>query len=136
MPMSAEVYAWPEGELLVWTGSASPVAVARVNNARHREQMGWLNSGPTVGGVYTDHLTGMRADVNIDAGFTYDMTLPRIMEAATAVHMEFRYAGVNGSAGYKFWSGRIDAHEVYGGQNSLINFTLAYHANIWSAYGG
>jgi len=136
MGVTAETYAWPEGELLIWTGSAASVGVGRMNNSTHQIVHGWLNAGPSLSGVYTDHLTGKRANVSIAAGFTYDTELIRIMQAATAVHIEARYSSVNGSAGWKFYSGRIDSQTVQGGAAGLFNFTMTYHSNDWSAYGG
>ena len=136
MPTSAEVYAWPEGELLLWTGSATSVAVARVKQSRHQVMWGWQNNGPSLAGTYTDHLTGQRADVMLAGGYTYDAELIRVAEAATAVHMEFRHDGVNGSAGWKFWSGRVGAFSVQGGEGQPFTFSFNYHCNQWSAYGG
>jgi hypothetical protein len=87
-------------------------------------------------GVYTDHLTGLRADVSIGAGYTFDKTVISMAEAATAVHMEFRQTTVNGSAGWKFFSGRIDTFAAQGSDGGKFTFTMNYHSNLWSAYGG
>lgn len=136
MATSAENYAWPEGELLLWTGSASTITVARVQQSRHQVLWGWMNAGPSMSGVYTTHLTGKRADVSLSVGYTYDAELVRVAQAATATHLEFRYSSINGSAGWKFHSGQIAAFTVQGGEGQPFIFSLNYFSNEWSAYGG
>lgn len=134
MGISAEQYAWPEGSLLVWTGSAAPYTASYVSKIGIRGVRGWANFGPTFGGQYADVLTGQRVDVTIDAAYTYDTTLQRIFESATAVHMHVWHNSVNGSAGMLMWSGRVTEWGVAGQEGGLYAITLAYYANTWSAY--
>ena len=132
----AERYAWPEGQLLVWTGTSNPVTAAFVENVNATHTRGWYNLGPSIGGTYTDHLTGQRADVSIGVGYTYDTTLLKMAQSATAVHIQLDHSGVNGSAGWKYYSGRITIDGINGIAGGLVTFSLQYYANSWSAYGG
>jgi len=131
-----ERYAWPEGQLLVWTGTSNPVTAAYVENVRGSHAWGWYNIGPSIGGTYTDHLTGQRADVSVGVAYTYDTTLVKMAQSATAVHIQLNHSGVNGSAGWKYYSGRLVAQTVEAYEGGLYSLTLQYYANNWTAYGG
>lgn len=134
MGISAEQYSWPEGRLLLWTGASQPYTATYVDNVSVRTTRGWLNAGPTFGGSYTDVLTGRRADVTVGAAYTYDKVMQRMFESATAIHLEIYHSSVNGTAGVKLWSGRVDEWSVVGQEGGLYTISLAYHANVWSAY--
>jgi len=134
MGQSAEVYSFREGVLLVWTGSANPYTAAYVQNVRGQRVYGWQNVGPSIGGTYTDHLTGLYATLSTEMGLTHDRTLEQIAASATAVHIQIHHVGVNGSAGVIFYSGRIDSLNMPGQEGGLMGFGLTYHANAWSAY--
>ena len=134
MGATAEAYAWPEGQLRIWTGTASAVLVSYVSDTRAQFVRGWDNRGPSLGGTYTDHLTGQRADVSIGAAFTFDTTLTKMAEAATAVHMELLHSGINGTAGFKLWSGRFDSVAIQGTEGGVYNYALFYHTTAWTAY--
>lgn len=134
MAQSAEVYSHREGALLVWTGTSNPYTAAYVQNVREQRVRGWQNIGPTIGGTYTDHLTGQIATLSTQAGWTHDRTLEKIYESATAVHFHIYQSGVNGTAGIYYYSGRIDSVSINGGDGGLLGLALTYHANAWSAY--
>lgn len=134
MGVTAESYAWPEGTLLVWTGTSSPFTAGYVSDSTLQLVYGWQNVGPSIGGTYTDHLTGQYATLSFAGSYSYDPTLERIHQSATAVHFELLHNGVNGSAGYKLFSGRIDSLSIRGQEGGLFSFSLACHANAWSAY--
>lgn len=133
-----EAYVFPEGSVSLWTGSAAPAASAVVGFAQNTQvnlAYGW-DSHESIDGVYTDHLTGQRADVSVAAIYTFDATIARIALSATAVHMKFQHNTINGSAGYFLYSGRIDSHAYAGYEGAPFVYTLTYHAFLWSGYGG
>lgn len=133
----AEVFAWGEGQIYLWTGTAT--ASARIGYAQNVQAplvRGWAND-PSLAGSYRDHLTGLRADVLLGALYTPDATIQKIEASATAVHLKLLHALPDnmGSAGTILWSGRIDSLTYVGNENNLFQYTLAYHANRWSAFG-
>ena len=134
MGTSAEQYSWAEGELLIWTGTAAAHTVNLASQGMATMRRGWSNIGPMFDGSYVDVETGQRADLNIAAAYSFNTTLLQIEASATAVHLELRYSGVNGSAGIKFYSGYIDSLAVNGQEGGLVTANITYHANIWSAY--
>jgi hypothetical protein len=95
---------------------------------------GWDNRA-RLDGSYSDALTGKRADLTIRAMYTYDSTLLRINESATAVHLHLKHSGALGSAGLYLYSGRIDRIDLQGSEGNPYVFGITYHANRWSAYG-
>lgn len=119
---------------MVWTGTSNPYTATYVEDTTVNLTRGYANIGPTFGGVYADVLTGWRADVSVGAAFTFDETLLRMFQSATALHMEVYHSGINGSAGVKLWSGRVDSWSVAGQEGGLLTYTIAYHANVFSAY--
>jgi len=133
--MSKEAFSWPEGTLYVWTATATASAtIAYIQNSRASMMQGWVNRA-TLDGNYWDHLTGQRADVQIGAIFSPDLTIQRIFNSATAVHMRMDQSNALHSAGYLFYSGRIDSLELVGNEGGNFQFNMTYHANRWSAYG-
>ncbi len=134
--MAGEAFAWPEGQIVFFTGAASPVTsavVAYAQNSNINLQRQWDNR-PSISGVYRDHLVGLNARVGVGAVYAFDGTLERIHESATAVHAKFIHSGVNGTAGYLFFSGRIDSMSFRGSQGAPYTWALNYHANVWSAF--
>lgn len=131
-----EVYAWPEASITLYTGSHAPATSAvqafakSVNAAMVR---GWMNN-QTLGSEYYNVLTGQRADVSIAALYTYGAAAIKMIEAATAVHLKLNHTGVNGSAGFYLYSGVFDSLALNGADNGIFQFTMAYHANSWSAF--
>jgi hypothetical protein len=131
----AEAYSWPEGSIAFWTGSATAsavVAYATTNDLTLAR--GWENRR-TLSGNYYDLLTGQRADLSVGAVYTSDLTLARMIESATAVHVRLNHTNVvNGSAGFLLYSGRVDALRYAGTDAAPYTYQLTYHANQWSAY--
>lgn len=129
-----ESFAWPEGQIAIYTGNgAASAVVAYAQQSQASRAWGWMNT-ETVGGVYDDHLTGKRMNVSIEAMHTFDGTIAKIAESATAVHMKFIHNNVNGSAGYFLYSGRIDSLEYAGSEGSPYKWTMQAHFNQWSAF--
>lgn len=136
--MPAEAFSWNEAQIALFTGNAAPVtsavfAYAESLNGTFAD--GWENR-VKLGGRYDNHLTGQRADVTIAAMFTYSMQIQRMVAARTAIHMKLYHSSVNGSAGYILYSGRVDSLALAGGDGQVFKYTLQYHANSWSAFGG
>jgi hypothetical protein len=133
--MASETFSFPEGTLWLWTATATASAqVMYAQNSRAALTHGWVNM-PTMDGSYYDHLTGQRADVSIGALYSPDLTIQRMFNSATAIHMRMNHSSIMGSAGYYFYSGRIDNLELAGSDGSVFKFNMTYHANKWSAYG-
>lgn len=131
----AEAYAWSEGSITFWTGSATAsavVAFAQTNDLTLAR--GW-NNYQTLDGSYHDSITGQRADLNVGAVYTSDLTLARMVESGTALHVKLNhYNAVNGSAGFLLYSGRVDLLRYAGTDAAPYMYQLTYHANRWSAY--
>lgn len=133
-----EAFSWNEGQAVIWTGNAVPISsaiVAYAKSVNGNHQWGWDNR-VAANGQYRDHLTGQRADVSVGAFYTYDTRILRMIESATAMHLKLYHSSVNGSAGYLYYSGRFDSLNLVGGDGQVFEFTLQYHANSWSAFGG
>jgi hypothetical protein len=132
-----EAYVWPEGTVYLWTGTATASAIAAyAQNTQANMVHGWINR-PALGGTYHNVLTGLRADVSVGMLYTYDATILKMFHpSATAVHIKLLHSGVNGTAGHFFYSGVIDSISIAGTEQNPYQYTLAYHANIWSAFGG
>lgn len=134
--MPSEVYTWNEGQIYLWSGTATASAlIAFAQNAQALLQYGWENH-PSVAGVYAEHLTGQRADLTIQALYTYDAAAIKLILSATALHVKLDHSGINGSAGFLFYSGHVDTLAPGGSEGIPYSYTLAYHAFAWSAYGG
>lgn len=133
--MSQETFTWSEGLVYVWSATASSSAmIAYAQNSRVAIQRGWVNRA-TLDGNYWDHLTGQRVDVTIGALFSPDLTIQRLFNSATALHLHLGHSSLVGSAGYLLYSGQIDSLELIGGDGQTFQFNMNYHANSWSAYG-
>lgn len=131
-----EAFSWMEGSCWFYTGNASPstsAVFAYAENTRTPVNRGWDNR-PAANGTYYDHLTGQRCDVYINAVYTVDTTLAKIHESATAIHMKFLYSNGIGSAGYFFYSGRIDSLQFQGSEKNAFTYAFQAHFNAWSAF--
>lgn len=130
-----EVIAWPEGNVWIWTGAAGSALLAYAQNSRAFLVRGYANFS-TLDGVYHNVETGRRADVSIETLYTTNATaIQQFFDGATAAHLHMEH-GISGggSAGHKFWTGRIDNLTFQGQEGGMYRFQVAYHANIWSAY--
>lgn len=133
--MAGEAFAWPEGQCYFWTATATASAVpAYIQNTRLNFTKGFTNRVQG-DGSYWDHLTGQRADVSIGALYVTNDTLARWFTSGTALHARFNHSSVNGSAGFIFYSGRIDQISYDGTEASPYRYTVWLHFNAWSAYG-
>ena len=124
-----------DGTLHVWTGAAtaSGSPLAFVQGSRFDPTWGW-QSDPALNGVYRDHLTGQRADITLEMVTTFDQTLARIAQSATAVHFKFTHSSLDGSAGYIAYSGHIDSIHYLGTDGAPYTYRLQAHTHTWSAF--
>lgn len=130
-----EAYVWPEGQIYIWTGTATASAVVSfAENSNLQVAYGWDNR-PNLSGTYRDHLTGKRADLSIAALYTIDGTIQRMADSATAVHIKLIHNTINGSAGFFLYSGRLDNIAYQGDNAAPYKYALQYHANVWSGFG-
>lgn len=134
----AETFSWPEGQVYLWTGTAQKTAVGFAKSTDINLQYGFMNQQAGSVSSYHNYLTGLRADVTIEALLTNDAGILRIAEGKTGIHMklENKYlAGITGSAGLLLWSGVINGWNENGTEGNVFSFRLTYYANNWSAYG-
>ena len=133
---SAEVYSWMEGEIWIWTGAAAASSEPQfAQSLDFSISHQWDNRKPASGN-YFDVKMGQRADVTIGGLLTQHFTVPKMFQSGTAVHMKLMQSGVNGTAGYIFYSGAIDRLQFAGAEGGIFRSTLQYHANSWTAFGG
>lgn len=132
-----EVYSWNEGQIFVWTGSATASArVAYATNIDLAFKRPFINRR-TMGGAYYNLESDRRVDVNIGAMFSNSMELWNIFQSATAVHMRVEHsAQPNGSAGFVLYSGVMTDFSIIGSDRETFSYQMAYYANEWSGYGG
>lgn len=133
--MSAEAFVWPEGSIYLWTGTATASAVpGYAQNIQATFVQGWDNYATLTGG-YVNTLTGERADVVIGGLATYDTALTTLIAAGVDIHMHIRVDALGLSAGRYLYSGRVDQYVLAGREGDAFQYSIAYHANVWSAYG-
>lgn len=131
-----ESFSWNEGNIYIWTGAAAPstsAVFAYAENTRIPMMRGWDNR-PAANGTYRDHLTGLRCDVSIEAVYTVDATMMKIVESATAVHMKFIHTNGIGSGGFFLYSGRIDSFQIQGNERNPYKYNMNAHFNAWSGF--
>lgn len=130
----AEVFAWREGQVYVWTGNSTVSALtAYAQNINASLVYGW-NNRRLVTGTYQDVLTGVRVDVQIGAMYTPDAILQKFALLTAETHLHLRHSSLGGTAGIFLWSGRIDRIDIQGNEGNVYNFTVAYHSNVVSGY--
>lgn len=131
-----EAYAFPEGQVHLWTGTATASAiVAFAQNTQAQIAYGWLEH-QSVDGAYARHQTGQSVDVTFGALYTYDSTIVRMVLSATAMHLHLIQSSVNGSAGLFCYSGHVSGLAFAGNDGQPYAYTLTYHGTEFSAYGG
>jgi len=131
-----EVYAWPEGNVWVWTGTAGSAVLAYVEGCTIQMAYGWENQ-QNLNGVYRDYKTGQRIDVSIQRVYSPGSTaLLKWAESATAVHLHFKHlqSGLASANGIYVYSARIDQVQLGGREQDTYREALNMHANVWSAY--
>lgn len=119
--------------LYTGTTGSSGTPIAYVQNVNLSLVIGWQPE-PSVSGVYRDHNTGQQANLNAGICYTFDKTMQKIFQSATAVHGKFIHSSVNGTAGYVLMSGRMDSLSYQGSQGGAMMYSLAAHFNVWSAF--
>jgi len=133
--MAREVYAFREGVVWLWTGTAGSATLAYAEGTEIALTRGWQNYR-TFDDVYHDVQTGRVATFRVQALYTRDHSaLMEWFEAATAVHAHFiQNATGLGSAGLFLYSGRLDALQQVGREKGMFQLSLMGHSNEWSAY--
>ena len=129
-----EAYAWMEGQLHIYTGNmATSAVVAYATDCTLNFTRGNVNQ-ETLAGTYYNYQTGKRLDVSFGQVMTFDGTIRRLFDSATAVHMKVLNSSINGTAGYMLYSGTIDSLNINGADKGVFSHKLAYHCNIWSGF--
>src|SRR3990167_6331515 len=132
-----EPWAWPEGSVFLWTGTATASAVvAYATDIRAYFQYGVMNYR-TLDSAYHDRWTGLRVDLYIGALWTPHYSAIRAMaDAQTGAHLHLKHVNpAGGSAGHFLYSGAIDGLDFQGREGDLFRMGAQFHANVWSAYG-
>ena len=131
----AEVFAWPEGELHLWTGSstASGNPIAYVNNMTVTLTVRW-QSDAAVDGTYRQHSTEKRADFSFGIDYLYGDGLVALFNAQTACHAKFTHKNTLASAGIILYSGRINTLALAGNEAAVFNETLNGFAHLWTGF--
>jgi len=132
----SEAYAWPEGEIWLWTGAAAASAEPSLAQNLDFTLTRAAQNRKAASGNYFNVQTGLIANVRIGGMVSHNFTEQKIFESATAVHMKLMQSSVNGTAGYILYSGWIDSLQQAAGEGELFLSTLTYHANDWTAFGG
>ena len=131
----AETFAWPEGTMYLWTGSATASAIVAYAESVYGTLAYGVDNFRTLDGAYHNLWTGQRADVYIGAMYTTDMlALRKFADAQTGVFLHLKHSGSQGSAGYFLYSGAINSVGLAGREGDVYRLTFAYQANVWSAY--
>ena len=136
--MASEAYSWPQGTLYLYTGTATASAlIGYAQNSHVTLSYGWENR-PSLSGIYRDHLTGLRADLSVQALLSNDWRVMKMAASATAVHCILKQITLpaSASAGILLFSGRIDSLQMVGQDAQAYTFTFNYHSNSWSSFGG
>lgn len=130
-----EVFSWTEGTLYVWSGAAtaSGTPVAYVTNASISPQWQWSNDA-RLDGSYRHVLQGRRANISLALGYTVGMNLVVLAQGNASVHFKFDQNGVNGSAGWLAYTGRINTLGLQGAEGGTYALSVAGYCNEWSAY--
>lgn len=129
----SETFAWPEGAIYLWTGTASAIP-AYVQQVQGTFTQGWDNFA-TLDGAWHNVLTGARAEITIGALYAVDTALRALAAAQTGIHLHLTQSALGASAGYLLYSGCIDRVTLAGREGEVYRFSVDYHANDWSAYG-
>lgn len=130
-----EPFSFAEGTLHVWTGAAtaSGSALAYVHSARFAPAWGWQSDLALDGSAY-EHLTGQRAALAFTFAHTSERALALLAQTTALLHFKLTHSGLDGSAGYIAWSGRVDRLEVLAAPESWVACTVEAHAPTWSAF--
>lgn len=132
----SEAFAAPEATLHLWTGThtQSGTNMLYVENASVDIQMEW-QTDKSLSGTYRDHLVGRQATLSIGAVYAMSGSKQQaLILSATAVHFKLTQQHYGGSAGYIFYSGRIDNVRIAGALGQVMTYSLNAHANIITAF--
>ena len=132
-----EAISWMEGTVSIWTGNAVPISSAVVSYAQNLNATNaeGIDNRVSLGGLYRDHKTGQRADVNVGAMYTFNIVVEKIRASGVPVHLKLNHSNIYGSAGVIYYSGRFDNLTLNGAENGTLQYSFTYHSNSWSAYG-
>lgn len=119
----------------MWTGShtASGNPVAYVENSHLTLAYNW-DWTPTLSGNYNPHLAGRQASFGIGGVYAYGVSVARLFEAQTAVHVKLTHQHYGGSAGFLLWSARLSTLTENGSDAQSFGYSLAGNSYTWSAF--
>lgn len=132
----AEVYSWPEGQIALWTGTATASAmIGYATDLQLVFDRKFINRRTLSGSYYN-----LESDKLVSVGFGQMMTnsldVWKIFQSATAVHMRLNHSAYpNGSAGFYLYSGVLTNVTLGGTEGGVYKYNVSYYANEWSGYG-
>lgn len=132
----SEVYSWREGTVSVWTGNGATSAVlAYATDITVSFKREFINRRALSGNYY--YVPGEeRVDIKIGQLMTNNLTLWKIFQSATAVHVKIDHSAYpNGSAGYYAYTGVLETVELTESDAGVNKYNVGYYANAWSGYG-
>lgn len=131
-----EAYAFPECFLHLWTGShtASGNVILYVQNININQTYEW-DTQKSLSGTYRDHAIGRAAQLQLGRVYTPSAYLDKIAASATAVHFKLTFNHFAGSAGWIYYSGRLDNVGLAASLgNGAFMMSVAAHANNWTGF--
>lgn len=135
---TGEVFAWPEGSLLVYasaSGATTGSGLGYAENARLVFTYGWLDYR-AAGGQYRREITGQVANLTIGQLWG-DTQLFQLLNASAALNIEFKVSAprLQQSARHVLYSGVCDSFSLDGSEANLFRAVATMRSNVWSAFG-
>jgi hypothetical protein len=131
-----EVFSWAEGQIALWTGSATASAtVGLATDITLSFAQEYINRR-TLSGNYYNLESDRRVDISFGHYMTTDLTILKIFKSATGVHFKINHSAYpNGSAGFFIYSGVLNNVTLVGSDGGVFSYSVRGYANEWSAYG-
>ena len=131
MSPSDRIYAWPEGELYIYTGGvpADDLYLVRDLSVNLSEEYDNL---PMIDGSYRDLLVGVRATVSFSTDYQNN-TLAAMQRRRVPVHIRIRHQeGEETPQTIDLRNGRLDGVMMNGREGEVMGMRYSYHCNEWS----
>lgn len=131
----SEVYTFSEGRLYLWTGShtASGMSVAWCENVNVSIDNTW-GYQRSIGTARYEWLQDSRATISIGRAYSNDNRVWALVTAEN-VHMKIEHENQPaGSAGFIFYSGRIDNAGMQANNNAIVRESVGGHAYQWTGW--
>lgn len=133
----AEVFAWPEGRLWMYSGNAvAPAAIAYAERVSLSVDLEWHRYRNLSTGAWDQRVTEVLADkrigVTIGLMWTDNLWLIRA-NSATAWNVAFSAESPVGTAAWMVWSAVITKAQQLGQERGLGRFTMQFRAPDFSA---